>query len=514
MDLWVLLKRIGYNGHTYDGAMLECTTAPLDPIEVGVVDRSRIRKAMRRFPVLARGFERICTVEAFKELLCEDVIKHVVWTKNVYAEHFLLLESWRMIRETTLDSLLSVCSYFAVPKTSSSSRSIVNGKRFSCLCVVPPPVNIPSIVDVLRRLNSALRSCNRIHIVHGDLRHFFHSIALAEGIERFFGLAMAHRFYAWLRLPMGWSHSPHVAQCLAWLLLVHCEGGEPALFELDVFDGEHLPTFLPLAGGRLGFACITYDNYFCCSSQSEIADAVSRRIQRNAKLFRMTIKEHFHSSPKSLRSGIIYLGLEIRTSLKRRKAEADETALEWRIDSRKITPVLTFATRREIASTIGKCLYRYFTTGQPLALQPAALELIGILRRVAAKQTPNQVQWDARIVLEEESAEILKREWFLRQRNEWITSCYRDIPVSQTCILATDASLTHYGYVILDINGTLMQEFSAPFPLQMANLHIFLLELHAALEGQKAVIGPAKIYHLIDNNAVRHALTRGYSRLL
>ena len=207
----------------------------------------------------------------------------------------------------------------------------------------------------------------------------------------------------------------------------------------------------------------------------------------------------------------IYLGLEIRTTRKRRKAEADEIALEWRIDPRKITPVLTFATRREIASTIGKCLYRYFTTGQPLALLPAALELIGILRRVAAKQTPNQVQWDARIVLEEESAEILKREWFLRQRNELITSCYRDIPVSQTCILATDASLIHYGYVILDINGALMHEFSAPFPLQMANLHIFLLELHWALEGQKAVIGPAKIYHLIDNNAVRHALTRGYS---
>ena len=90
-----------------------------------------------------------------------------------------------------------------------------------------------------------------------------------------------------------------------------------------------------------------------------------------------------------------YVGLEIRTTLKRQKTKPDEVALEWRIDPRKITPVLTFATRREIASTIGKCLYRYFTMGRPLALQQGALELIGILRHVAAKQIPSRVQWDA-----------------------------------------------------------------------------------------------------------------------
>ena len=189
-------------------------------------------------------------------------------------------------------------------------------------------------------------------------------------------------------------------------------------------------------------------------------------------------------------------------------------SLEWRIDPRKVDQELVMQSRREIASTIGKCLYRYFTSGKPLVVLPEAISLIRVLRSIAARNTSHNVRWDERVILDDADKAVLQSEWSTRQNNDWM--CFDDeknVSDARSYILATDASLTHHGHVILDMTGSIVSESCTPFGHDMAKLHIFLLELHAALEGQRACdrLGPLKIFHLIDNNATRHALTRGYS---
>ena len=517
MTIWNLLQRIGYNSSAYDGTS-SAEMQPLDPILIATADMTKIRKAAQLFPTLWQFLKRIYEPEVFKALIDKALMRKVVWTNNCYHEHIQQLHEWGLLQKVPIDQAAYFVGYFEVPKGEYASRAIVNAKTLSSHFVRPEPVNIAPITGILERIHH-MQSEGPIYIVYGDFRHFFHAVLLHPDIAKHFTIAINHVFYSWVRLPMGWSFSPLTAQALGWLVILHREEGDEALFETEGLAGGHLPTFVRTVGCD-GFISLTYDNYICTTRDAGIADKISKRIIANCKRFNITIKEHKMVSSKSMsehKAPVILLGAQVCHEM-RRNEDQPTHGIKWRIDPRKsgmILPLLT--TRRQIASAIGRCLYRYHLSLRPLVTCPGAMALIQILRLLALRQiAPCSPHWDSNFPLTDQQTDVLQSEWALYRNNDWlrIEPAMKITASTQRYIVASDASETAWGFVVMTLDGEILYVHSARWADSMSELHIFYLELYAALYAQKWVHkqkGKCIIYHLIDNSAARAVLEHGYS---
>ena len=157
------------------------------------------------------------------------------------------------------------CStYVEVPKTKDTSRLIFNGKELSKHWKIPRPVNICDTGSLIKKILSVSEAKDqKLHVVVGDFRHWFHQIRVSEALSRHFGIALREKngaieTFRWRTLPMGWSHSPFIAQCLAWGVLCHREDGQRPLFDEEAFHGSELPTFVPtMKNGWVSLPCTT-----------------------------------------------------------------------------------------------------------------------------------------------------------------------------------------------------------------------------------------------------------------
>ena len=104
--------------------------------------------------------------------------------------------------------------YFAILKDPTKCRSIFSGGRVSSYFLRPPPVNLPDLHSLLKRIASIIGR-KPFHLINFDFRHFFHQIKIGI-IKRAFTLRSKELFdLIWAVLPMGWSYSPRIAQCFA-----------------------------------------------------------------------------------------------------------------------------------------------------------------------------------------------------------------------------------------------------------------------------------------------------------
>ena len=503
MPIWTLLKKVGYGGGEYadSGASL----LPLDPIDIEVANMSRIFEAARAVPLFWKIVRRVESLEAFEELVAIDHTRRLRYTNKKYASHLKSLERWKVTVPCPMEQIRFFVSYFAVAKNDTMARSIVNAKRFSTMCKVPPPVNIPCITDVLKRLNAA--AATPMWIVYGDIRHFFHAIPIGASIGNFFGILLKQQAYRWSRLPMGWSHSPVTAQAIAWLLISFRFEHEESMLDETVFRGAQLPTFVQL--GRYGWCCITYDNYVCVVNDVTIASSFHVRIARNANYFGLQLKEHDMRTSRRMRESdepVILLGVQVCT-IKRR------FGIRWRVNPKKLKMQNAILTRRDAARVVGRCLYRKYIMLLPLVLASGALELIAILRKVAESKGES---WDARHHLDEDQVRLLRVELQELMVNEWITVEHGREP-TETIYVVSDASLEGHGYVVLRKDGAMVHQHMSRWNAEMSKLHIFFLELRSAIEAQQWIresMPSAVIYHAIDNSAARQVLEHGYSSTL
>ena len=132
-------------------------------------------------------------------------------------------------------------------------------------------------------------------MILGDLRHYFHQIGLPENAKKYFAAKCDSKFYRSNTLLMGGSWSPHLAQCLSLLLLVHREPMQSPLFDESFRSSERIPTYIPVTwrGKCVGFACIVYDNFgiFLDVDDEDLNIALATRMVNNAKHFGIVWKE-------------------------------------------------------------------------------------------------------------------------------------------------------------------------------------------------------------------------------
>jgi hypothetical protein len=431
-------------------------------------------------------------------------------------------------------------TYFAVPKGDEKSRAIFNGKRLSRLMIAPPPVNLPYLPQLLREV--ALMCDDRpVEIYTGDLRHFFHQLPVNSEISRWFGLRSIINGITvtmkWLTLPMGWSFSPHVAQSVAWTALLHREELEDNLFEHEGILNQ-TPEFLRLKDG--GIVTVYYDNILIIGPHCGFAKKMNDRFLRNAKMFSLSLKIWEEFDAKRLRTERpCFLGAEIviqRTKGRRKERESSVEcsshtySFQWRHESSRLEKWLPklgqdvrriktkeLWTPRELASTIGRIMWRHSLSLQPLC---AVAGMIQLVRKLASFSMTSG--WDNRCVpLDEAESEDMLKQIQMVMKNPFHSlaeQCPRD---ASTIYAASDSSDREWGFVIYkphiiaeESHPTICVEENHQW-FHLSEKHIYVKECLAAIETCEYILQvqqkPCIIYLGIDNSAAAAAVRHLHS---
>lgn len=482
-----------------------------------------------------------------------------------YTEHFRQMWQDFKIMDKLIGpgNLLFISGYFSVAKDALVSRAIFSGRALSKLFRAAPPVNIPSIQDIFSRLGVLVGLGNRkansqsgkpqYFAYTSDIRHWFHQISIGSKLARFMGLHDSDdNYYRYNVLPMGWSYSPRICQCLAWCLILtpprskRFAADEKIKHEgNDNFDGlllarkslqqvEHPPKYVPLhtdAGVYVGHITLTYDNISIWTTDAAIFEALTTKVERAMHWCSVVEKEHDKVYPHQLMvedplpeefKGSTHLGIQYGV---RRTTKGDVPT--WRLDPKRVTryeAVLdSLATgralsRREIARAVGTIIWHLSVIQRPLCY---ATTLIAILRGLTTDQPVlKKRDWNALVPLSEAHRNYLSTMLAETLRNSWHDGVGMGPPpdtgsLSTSHIIFTDASNKCMGAVLMTPDGTSHPE-SIPFPEAISNVHIFLKELTAVIWfGIKYVrmlgLRNTHIILVTDNSAAYFAMTNLYS---
>jgi len=525
--LWLLLKGLGYPASTlsYNCEVEEDIPKPLDPVENAGILRSAVldRKAkILKWNTAVAALRFTNDAHHFKTLLDPTAFRtprHLRMTKAKYAEHIRCLVLWGILEEVPPEMLRHVSTYFSVPKSLLISRAIFNGSDLSRKCSVPPPTGLLD-ASRINRILSRIVSRGRVYGFFGDWRHFFHCCRLAEEIQNYFGICCQGVCYRWRTLPMGWSHSPHIAQTIGWILLCGRSGNQTPLVNEDFADDECLPHFLEIVKDKttVGYIFLYYDNFLVVSSCAVTTQRVRHRLEENmaeatngqgAKM----LKELTTFNDKQLQQGALhYLGCDYTIRVIRTREGIEQRALRWRL---KKTPTdedwSTLVSCRTMAQRLGKASHRMVIEGgKPRSWWWPVLKIIRAVAKFARKNG-----WESKYPSTNEERDNLEATRRYLVENSWIEESGDPQQPVNRIVVVCDASKTGFGWFIIK-DGCIVEVQSHTWHSDMSQLHIYKLEAYAATAALKralSMFGISKYMLVTDNSAVAGMLARRFSIL-
>jgi hypothetical protein len=370
-----------------------------------------------------------------------------------------------------------------------------------------------------------------IHIVTGDLRHWFHQLPLdTEFIRSHFGIVMQGHpgepnfSGAWRSLPMGFNWAPYAAQGAAWCFLSHREPNQEPIMDEEAFTYSHLPTFVPLIhnGQQVGFVTVFYDNYLIVTHDRSAAQAAHNRLQQNAATLKIQLKCHeFFEASVLQKREVSYLGVQF--SLKKIRSSG-AVQFRWRHDTDRFVRYqqcfegmlsAEMVSTRRIAEAVGRVVYHELMALRPLT---SVSPIINLLREAVKRRNATGSSWDDEIIEADVNfKKLIKTFWSEAAPNPWCALAVRSSP-SSTIHCASDSSDAHWGFCTLAVTG---RQVTTPIALHydwpegLASCHIYVKECLAAIKALmhlSAMHGPGTHFVIgIDNTAAASALSRLYS---
>lgn len=495
----------------------------------------------------------ISSPEEFRrQLIGEIEVNYGCRVSEKYQHRASSLVEYKLIAPSRAGCIKYLNGYFEVVKEKSSgercARAILNGKKLSEKLKRPEPVNLPEIPDVLMLLadlHDSVQDRNRKGgprypaMITADFRHFFHQIAIHPEIGEYCGVRFGEAFFRWRNLPMGLSHSPRVAQCLGWGMLLGTRETPPSLrmAKKALEDAANPPAYVYLQNQSqecVGLLFLWYDNITCLSYDNAVTREILSLFTNMKNEFNVEFKEinHFPASTASIDladRGWTCLGFQLgirRKQLKRDRNDVTiggQTELVWRHDPDKLyrwKRVIAgleckdehLPSRRDVARALGLLCWHGYLYHIPLCSMSDSLDH---MRTNAPKSF---AEWDTPTSLT--SADVLEISnqlvsiVALQEASGGWTTRFQTAP-STTVRGASDASDFSGGWVVFNEDGSIHgvpRKFDWNRGLRPA--HIFLKEMAAAvtLIEHLAMLHPGKrIQICCDNTGVVGAIRRMYS---
>jgi hypothetical protein len=530
----------------YDDSDPECTQEPwdveLDPVEADLVGGALLEAMKRDLADGAQGWKfggkAINFIKSLDDFvaICNPPTQYVrkaVSTQGEYASHMKELRRVGIVALVPEGTARFISTYFAILKTNGLARAIFNGKRFSNLCQPPPPTKLPDITRVLRAMER-LAMDSRPALIVGDLKHCFHQYGLNPEIAKFFGLRTALGDFLWRTLPMGFSYSPWVAQCIGFTLMM--ETLRLCGYDVSKYIGEEdPPEYVAIydADGKLEVvAALWYDNVMFFVRDASRASKVKSTFQRLCNRYHIVLKElelfgtrsFFQADSMDHNATLIrpnYLGVEFRMIGTRGSgAEGTDSKgtdsmpshhwhLTWRMtrDKRekwsslkeKLGGVLTY---QWVARIAGVILWSAHIRLQPLCRHSAILEMV----KKCGVECRAKHDWLKTVTLTPRERDTLISGIATSVDCTWAT-------VSQmtplgTILCAADSSGLRRGHVVWSESRQLLDIQSHPWSGAMTTASIFIKELTAAvlLIEELCQLYPRHNIFLVEDNTAAAAV--------
>eukprot|EP00760_Papus_ankaliazontas_P024868 PhM_4_TR2434/c0_g3_i6/m.78680 len=334
-------------------------------------------------------------------------------------------------------------------------------RRINAMMKYVPHMDLPTIPEVLSNLydNNFFASI--------DGQSYFYQFALSPQVGEFFcanvsGTKGPFTTVKMLRLPMGWSWAPAIAQKTSNTLLDN---------------------------GRLGVAWI--DNFvFAGKTEDEVQQKIEEFMTR-ARHVNLKVDDE---SPPIMQVGEI-LGMEVDLDNKRHRMSQ-----KWEQKVRSVV-VNTWMTPMNVYRVVGNGVWHGYVTGTPMCHHQHSVDLI---RRVASLVAQG-LDWDTPLRLDRSETEDLQRWVQDMGANAW--SHHRnDAPAS---LLWTDASDDWWAY----LETTMAHEMCGPGAqgtFSEKGWHIFVKEAYAAHLAVSATRGRRRELQ-IDNKPLVFAIQKKLS---
>jgi hypothetical protein len=551
--MFLAFKRYGAAEAYADETLTQIHPGDLPLDRVNVARRFKVNyaeHASRMFPWLLTALALISDIDSFQALFqtpfSEIKIDWAQRSSDRYFRHLDQLRADGLIEEERSGTLKFLSKYFAISKKDLTARAIFNGRKLSRLQKTPDPVNLPEVPDVLKtaaHLHDQLqRGTSRVlapSVYVADIRHYFHEISVSPDIAKYFGVMCRGVPYSWRGLPMGWAHSPRIAQCLAWSLVLY-QAPQCLLAESQkAASSAHPPSFVfsrDPNGACTGIIFIWYDNLVILCYNNDHFRAIVKTINDNRKSYNLVWSSEYSYSPSELRLPEptaaelatlpegqkprypSFLGVKVRVDFSSRTRGGDIVSrLVWKCDDRlykrmsQIHCDLDAAapSRRSIARSVGYLIWAHYVYCIPLV---RISEVIDVARRNIPKRFSRNAWNETSTISKDDISTLQLHLSRLINDNSW--HHYRSTTFENTDLLriVTDSSDDFGAYVFLDINGNALLEKKWRWDTKSRSLSIFLKELLAAtiaLEHASTLKRP--IHLAVDNSAAGFVIRRGLS---
>ena len=466
-----------------------------------------------KYSWLLMALALVTNLGAFLELFTET--PRIRWgddTRPVYEAHVAELIGFGVLKSIPSGEVKFISRYFAVPKKNDTARAILNLRNLSKLQRRPPSTNLPEIPQLWEKLNAIHNGVQKRTtkivaptLVTADIRHWFHEIPVSASISQFFCIRLRTAFYRWCVLPMGWGHSPRIAQCISWGMILHDAPQCIRAGHETGMESEHPPAFVTIydADGREnGLVTVWYDNFIIIGYNPELVDGVWSNLERNRKRIGAIWGEVNRYSAKEIRAvahGTTlgekskktpgFLGMELSVHVSPRSREQDATShIMWRPSedfvrgSKNLSETVlktAVVTRQQVAKLVGRLVWNTYARGKSLQNEHRAIEMCRV------NTPPGMVKrlWQAPTPLSKEQIHELCQRVLSSITLDWTNArCM----VSRV-ILASDSSDDHGGYIELTESAEPRRQHSWRWPAELQKAHIFVKELVAAIRAVESL---------------------------
>jgi hypothetical protein len=349
-----------------------------------------------------------------------------------------------------------VCTVFLVRKKNNTGRLIFDARRVNRRMTRPPPMELPRIHDVIRRILSweSAAQCDGVSYfyqfgLHRDIRPAFRA-RLAGGRGTINEVQLR-------RMPMGWTWSPCIAQRVS----------------------NHLVR-------DVGVAWV--DNFIIGATTLESFEEKRKTFKERLLRYNVAVDDD------TLKPSSDFTALGLHFDLENKRYRLTTNAIE-KLQATANTEMCTY---REYLVLLGTLVWSDYALAKPLWCRAEALAAMREITKKCGGRYDEPCTWPdyARLDLDRWVSDTIKNEWRSAPAAKGIAS-FEDL-------IFSDSSGTECAWLRLK-NGTVLEGDQWT---RKDNHHIYIGELLALTAGAQR---HPKLPFITDNLPLKHTLLKGHS---